>query len=102
MINHTIHLIIDLIVPKPQYGETLFYKMRITNFVPRFGFSLTMLRAVDLNNQLKIKFRKIENITVGWSLTTEVPASGVEMFELYPKLHFLMRHVFAQVAGFGN
>jgi hypothetical protein len=69
---HGFELREDLVIPEPQYNETLVAQPSITRLIVCSG--LTVLSAVQLNRYFLFQADKVENVWPNWPLSAESSA----------------------------
>ena len=77
-----IGIAIDISIPKPGYPVSLAAEMRITPLVTSAPAILTMLTAIDFNDQLVRLAYEIEDVTIKGRLPAEVIALAAPCLSL--------------------
>ena len=61
-VDDTIHVLVNLVVPKAQNPKSFAGKVLIANTVRRFACRETVLRAIDLYDELLAEFGEVDDI----------------------------------------
>ena len=91
-VHHTVDVVEYIVVPKPEHRESLLYEPRVTIIV--VGNLMSMLPAIEFDNESLRQANKIDDIYAKRLLTTELAAeyTATSQFSPQPLLGFC--HIF--------
>jgi hypothetical protein len=96
--QHTFKILINLIVPKPQYLEPVPLKMSVANCVALRMSIKIVLTSIHFHNQAMTHAHKVDNETLARRLPTEMKATLPPWSQTNPKFYILARHRLAQTS----
>ena len=95
-LKHSIRVVEHLIIPEPQNAKPLLLKPLVSGLI---RFAVSMLPAIDLNDEAPFKADEINDVSPNRHLTLEFEALKSVGAQPIPKLPLGIRHIGAQSFG---
>jgi hypothetical protein len=97
-VDHTIHRLMNVNVPKPQNAKTQVGKVLVSYAVALLTVAQRVLRSVHFDHQPVAEIGKVKNVTIKRNLSAKMKAVTIEMLQLNPEFRFFMRQRLAHAA----